>query len=115
PGPIAGNTSLTLNPASPVTLSARAPPGALPIYAFSVTVTALDVYSNAATGYTGTVHFSGGGTGATLPADYTFTGGDNGSHTFTNAVTLTQSASRTVTGTDTATATITGNTSLTVN
>jgi len=61
-----------------------------------------------ATSYTGTVHFTGGGTGATLPANYTFVGGDNGVRTFTNGVTLTQAGNRTVTATDTVTGTING-------
>ena len=51
-----------------------------------------------------------------LPANYTFTGADNGSHTFTNATTLkTAGAAKTVVATDTVTATITGTTNLTVN
>ncbi|MBM4071194.1 MAG: hypothetical protein FJ271_20000 [Planctomycetes bacterium] len=51
--------------------------------AFSITVTAYDAYGNVATGYTGTVHFSSSDSGATLPADYTFTASDAGVHTFT--------------------------------
>ncbi len=49
-------------------------------YAF--TVTAKDAYGNVATGYTGTVHFTSSDDGADLPADYTFTAGDGGVHTF---------------------------------
>src|SRR5262249_28479572 len=54
--------------------------------AFSITVTAQDAAGNTATGYTGTVHFtkSDGGGGSSVPNDYTFVAGDNGSHTFTN-------------------------------
>ncbi len=37
------------------------------------------------TTYRGTVHFTSTDQNATLPADYTFTAGDNGSHTFTGA------------------------------
>src|SRR2546421_6022242 len=51
-------------------------------------------FNNVATGYVGTVHFSGGGTGAALPANYTFVAGDSGTHTFSN-VTLTQAGART--------------------
>ncbi len=43
-----------------------------------------------------------------LPGDYTFTGGDNGVHTFSNAYTLKTVGSRTITATDTVTGTITG-------
>ena len=48
----------------------------------SVTVTALDDIDNVATGYTGTVHFSSPVARTTLPADYTFTAADQGTHTF---------------------------------
>jgi hypothetical protein len=48
----------------------------------SVTVAALDIYGNAASGYTGTVHFSSSDAQAGLPADYTFTAADGGAHVF---------------------------------
>jgi hypothetical protein len=47
-----------------------------------VTVTAHDAFGNVATGYHGTVHFSSSDLQAGLPADYTFTAGDKGAHTF---------------------------------
>src|SRR5207342_2943170 len=59
-------------------------------------------------GYTGTVHFTSNDGAATLPGDYTFTGGDAGVHTFSNAYTLKTAGSRTVTATDTVTGSITG-------
>src|SRR5439155_206633 len=89
-------------------LTVSAPANATAGSAFSVTVTALDTYGNTAGGYTGTVHFTGGGTSPTLPANYTFVGGDSGVHTFTNGATLTQAGSRTITATDTVTATTPG-------
>ena len=49
--------------------------------AHNVTVTAHDPFGNVATGYTGTVHFTSSDAAATLPANYTFTGGDAGHHT----------------------------------
>src|SRR5206468_3011457 len=54
--------------------------------AFSFAVTALGQFNVAATGYTGTVHFTttDNGTGVVVPMDYTFMAGENGSHTFTN-------------------------------
>ena len=67
--------------------------------AFSVTVTAEDQYGNTIPGYLGTVSFSGGGSGASFPSNYTFVSGDNGSHTFTNGVTL-SSAAGSATGTN---------------
>jgi hypothetical protein len=56
---------------------------------FSVTVTAQDLYGNTATGYMGTIHFrSADPHPATLPADFTFTAADQGTHTFMNGVIL---------------------------
>ncbi len=104
-GTITGTSgTIAVAPASATTLTVGAPANATAGSAFSVTVTALDTFGNTATGYTGTIHFTGGGTSPTLPSDYTFVGGDNGVHTFTNAVTLLQAGSRTITATDNATA-----------
>ena len=47
------------------------------------TLTAMDAFGNVATNYRGSVHFSSSDAQAGLPADYTFTGADAGSHTFT--------------------------------
>jgi hypothetical protein len=68
-----------------------------------VTVTAKDANANVLTSYSGTVHFSLSNTdaGATLPADYSFVGGDNGVHTFTDAVTLSAPGSQTINVSDT--------------
>src|SRR5205823_1692707 len=77
--------------------------------AFSVTVTARDQFANTATAYTGTIHFTSMDTQAVLAANYTFLAGDNGTHTFTNGVTLKTAGSQTVTATDTISSTITGN------
>jgi hypothetical protein len=46
-------------------------------------VAALDATNHVVTNYTGTVHFSSSDGGATLPADYTFTPDDQGTHQFT--------------------------------
>ena len=56
-----------------------------------------------------------GGTGSSVPSDYTFVAGDNGVHTFTNGVTLVTAGSKTVTATDVAISSITGSASVTVN
>ena len=71
---------------------------------------------NVATGYTGTIHFTTTDGAPTLPADYTFTGGDAGVHTFSgvNAVTLRTAGSQVVTATDQADATINGSKGVTV-
>src|SRR5205823_10501005 len=59
-----------------------------------VKVTVQDSYGNTVTGYAGTVHFTSSDTNPSvvLPADYTFTGADNGVHTFTGAILITAPA-----------------------
>ena len=71
-----------------------------------VTVTAYDAYGNLATAYVGTVAFSSTDGHAVLPADFTFTGSDAGTHTF--SVTLETAGTQSITATDEANATITG-------
>src|SRR6266540_4363695 len=56
--------------------------------AASATVTARDAYGNVASGYRGTVRFGSSDATAVLPADYTFTGIDAGTHTFPGSITL---------------------------
>src|SRR5206468_1427919 len=92
-------------------LSVNAPATTTPGVAFNVTVTALDASNSTVTGYAGTVHFTSSSAG-TLPANYTFVAGDNGSHTF--SVTLSSSGPQTITATDTVTASITGTASTTL-
>ena len=95
-----------------VTTSAGAPQTAgLP---FDITVTAKDSFGNTVTGYTGTVKFTSSDGQATLPADYTFVGGDNGAHTFTSGVTLKTADSQSVTATDQPTTSISGTANVTV-
>jgi hypothetical protein len=57
---------------------------------FDVTVQAVDRFGQVAFGYTGTVTFSVTDTDSAvvLPLDYTFTAGDQGSHTFSGEFTL---------------------------
>ena len=69
-------------------------------------MTARDAFGNTATGYTGTVHFTSSDAQATLPADYTFTAGDTGVHTFT--ATLKTAGTQSLTATDTVDSSITG-------
>ena len=82
----------------------------------SATVTAYTLNFSVATGYTGTIHFTSTDGAATLPMNYTFTGGDAGVHTFSgvNAVTLRTAGSQVVTATDMADATINGSKGVTV-
>jgi hypothetical protein len=78
---------------------------------FSITVTVVDSQNNTVASYTGTVHFLTID-GATLPADYTFTSSDQGTHTF-DGVVLTRAGNQTVRVTDTANS-ITGDTAVEV-
>lgn len=76
--------------ASPDTATAGTP--------FSVTVSAYDAQDNLVKDYTGTVVFSADADQTTLPADYTFTASDSGSHLF--SVTLGKAVSTKLTVTD---------------
>jgi len=78
----AGNsTPIQVNPAAAATFTVVAPSTATSGSPVGVTVTALDLYGNIATGYLGTAHFTSSDGAAVLPADYTFVAGDNGVHT----------------------------------
>jgi hypothetical protein len=70
---------------------------------FTADLTARDQFGNVVTGYIGTVHFSSTGAGIAemLPADYTFTAADSGSHTFINGVTLVRAGAQTLSANDT--------------
>jgi hypothetical protein len=72
----------------------------------SITVTAQDLSGTTVTGYTGTVHFGSTDAQAILPANDTFTSGDNGTKTFN--VSLMTAGSQSITVTDTVAASITG-------
>src|SRR5439155_84011 len=80
----------------------------------SFTVTAEDSSGNIVSGYTGTVVFTSSDGQAVLPANYTFSAGDAGVHTF--SATLKTAGSQSLTATDTANGAITGSQSgITVN
>jgi len=74
--------------------------------AHNLTVTAKDGNGATATGYAGTVHFTSSDSAAVLPADYTFTLADAGSHTF--STTLKTLGSRSVSAADTLASSMTG-------
>ena len=67
------------------------------------------MYGNVATGYSGTVHFtsSDSNPNVVLPADYTFTAADGGTHTF-SGVRLHTQGQQSLTVTDTVDASIFG-------
>jgi len=95
----------TIALSAPTHYSVTAPSIVTASLAFDVTVTALDASNATATGYGGTVHFTSSSNG-TLPADYTFVAGDNGTHTF--SVILTSHGAQVITATDTVNASING-------
>jgi hypothetical protein len=103
-----GSASVNVSAAGIDHFDVSAPATATAGSAFSVTVTAQDAFDNTITSYAGTVHFASSDSGATLPADYTFIGGDNGVHIFTNEVTLTTAGTQTVDVNDTVTTSATG-------
>ncbi|HVE88026.1 MAG TPA: hypothetical protein VND93_34450, partial [Myxococcales bacterium] len=80
----------------------------LPGTSHDVTVGAVDPFGNRATGYLGTVRFSSDDAAATLPANYAFTAGDQGRHTFTGGVKLQTVGTHQITVTDTVTGSVTG-------
>jgi beta-lactamase superfamily II metal-dependent hydrolase len=107
-GGVTGTTNTTVANAPATHFSVSAPANVTAGSPFNVTVTALNASNGTVTGYTGTVHFTSSSAG-TLPADYTFVGGDSGTHTF--SVTLTSTGSQSITASD---GTITGSTNTTV-
>ena len=100
---IAGAESgISVVPAAAATLTVTGAPSLLWAgEAVSESVTVKDAYNNFATNYTGTIHFTSTDGAAVLPADYTFTGGDSGTHIFTNGVTFNTDGTQSITATDT--------------
>lgn len=117
---IAGNTNVQVTPAPAVRFVVTAPGQAISGMPFDLTVTAVDQYGNTDTNYQGTVTFSttDPDSGVVLPANYTFTLGDGGVHTFTDTglreTTLITLGDQTVTVTDTGDGAITGMAIITV-
>ena len=93
------NVTFTSGPATSISVSGISNPIVAGV-ASDVVVTVTDEFGNVATGYTGTVSFTSTDSEAVLPDDYTFIGGDNGHHTFTDGVTLKTAGEQTVTATD---------------
>lgn len=80
---------------------------------FSLTVTVQNPNSTTATGYRGTIHFTSSDSSAVLPANYTFTTGDAGTHVFSGVV-LNANGSQTITASDTVTQFAMGSATITV-
>src|SRR5207253_5905642 len=102
-----GSFDITAAAAKSLTVTVANPVGKA--LASDVTVTALDVFGNVATGYAGTVSLTSSDTSATLGADSTLT---NGIKTFSPGVTFNTMGSWTVIATDTVDSTITGESAL---
>src|SRR5579871_725846 len=82
---------------------------------FDITITAVDSNGNIVPGYTGTVAFSSSDPfPGTVPATYTFTAADQGTHTFAAGGTLFTAGSQTVTAQDTANPSISSTATITV-
>ena len=98
---------------APAKLSVSAPASTSSGTAISVSVTAQD--SSGAitlTGYTGTIHFTSSDPLAVLPADFTFTGVDAGTHTF--SVTLKTTGAQSITAQDTRAGVVLGSANVSV-
>ena len=103
-GSISGSLTVQITPLAASSLTLVAPANAVINQPFNITVTLKDRYGNVATGYRGTVYFTTSDLLAMqlgkMPADYAFTSGDAGTHTF--SATLLTPPSQTITAADTA-------------
>ncbi len=112
-GTIAGSQSVTVQPAVASSLRVAGFPTSVQTgVAGNFTVTAVDPYGNTANSYRGTIHFTSSDSQAVLPANYTFTAADNGTHTF--SATMKTLGSQTLVATDTVTNTVAGSETVTV-
>ena len=103
---VVGSLDGTVTTVSNDTLVLSGPTTATAGTSFSLTVTA-DTSAGVTDGsYRGTIEFSSTDVNAGLPANYTFTAADDGSHTFT--ITLKTAGSQAITAKDTTTSAITG-------
>ena len=108
---ITGTSSNTsVGPGVAASLSIVAPAGVSDAASFSFMVYALDSFGNVATSFNGTVHFSGGGSGAELPGNAALT---NGVGTF--SAFLPSDGTPTLTAVDTSNSALAGSTNVTVN
>src|SRR5205823_5284204 len=89
-------SGITVNPAAMSGLRLSAPASVTAGQAFTVTVTAVDLFGNVINSYLGTIHFISSDNQAVLSTDYTFKSAAAGAHVFTNGVTLKTAGSQTV-------------------
>jgi hypothetical protein len=91
---------VAVTPADASVFQLSAPASAIVGTPFDVTITVQDAYGNIVPDYAGTVHWSASNPGDLLPADYTFTSDDQGSHTFASQFALRVAGDDTLTATD---------------
>ena len=91
---------VAVTPADAAVFQFSAPASAIVGTPSDVTVTVRDAYGNTVPDYAGTVHWSATNPGDLLPADYTFTSDDQGSHTFASQFALRVAGDDTLTATD---------------
>lgn len=91
PGAAVSQAGIKVTPGNAAYLTATPLANAVAGTAQTMTVSLRDIYGNVATNYRGTLHISSDDASATLPADYTYTAADAGSHTF--SVTLVNASS----------------------
>src|SRR5207247_177413 len=102
-------------PVATTQLFVTAPASATAGTPFDVTVTAVDSNGKVVTGYSGTVTFSSSDPyPGLLPADYTFTVADQGTHTFSGGATFFTAGPQTLTPQDTAAGSIRGSVTIAV-
>ena len=99
-------SAVTLPVATSILVSA--PGSALAGTSYDLTVSAKDVYGNTVPSYRGTVHFNSSDSSIALPADYTFTLADAGTHVFAKALTFASDGTISIGAGDTVTDGVTG-------
>jgi hypothetical protein len=105
-------SGITVNEAVVSRLTIDSPLSGAAGSAFTISVTALDQSGDIVPSYAGTVHFTSSDHSAVLPADYTFTQRDAGTHAF--EVILKTAGNESVTATDTTQAALTASFTMTV-
>jgi hypothetical protein len=114
--PRTGGVNIGAYQASATAFALSAPDTVDPGAPFDLTVAAVDPFGQPAYGYSGTVTFAttDSDPGVVLPADYSFTPDDQGTHTFSGGVTLMTPGDQTIAATDTSDATVAGSATVTV-
>jgi hypothetical protein len=97
----ADSSNFDVLPGPAVTFAIDLPGSTTAGQSFSFTLTAKDQFDNAATGYTGIVHFTSTDAQSLLPSDTALVATDQGVKTFTLATVLKTAGNQTITATDT--------------